>query len=242
MPYAIHSPRTARAGHWKGWSLCLTCSGEPIDLRSPGPRRCSSLQKASSRRRSPGPAKASHYRPAFSHPPCAQRVSAATVRHGSRRAMEVHRTRLRRAWPAATSPGLETATTSRSCCVHSVSKWQGKGRLQRAPGSTAQSPPLNTLQCDGTRPRCIRCRDNELPCQYDVPQGVSRAERMRLLKREGTSGRVIELERIVSSLRSGSDFQASNILARLRLGERVEDVANSLAAAPLVLSTPPRYA
>lgn len=79
-------------------------------------------------------------------------------------------------------------------------------------------------------------------CHYDVPEGVSRAERMKLLKRDSMSGRVEELERIVNSLRSSSDLQASTILARLRLGERVEEVAKSLppVTSTLTLTTPPR--
>ncbi|KAI8931522.1 hypothetical protein NX059_011181 [Plenodomus lindquistii] len=55
---------------------------------------------------------------------------------------------------------------------------------------------------------------------------------MKLLKRDSMSGRVEELERIVNFLRSGSDLQASTVLARLRLGERVEEVARSLPVAP----------
>ncbi|KAH9876439.1 hypothetical protein J1614_003570 [Plenodomus biglobosus] len=85
-------------------------------------------------------------------------------------------------------------------------------------------------KCDGLRPRCNRCRDNDVVCQYDVAEGVSRAERMKLLKRDSMSGKVDELERIVNFLRSGSDLQASTVLARLRLGERVEEVAKSLPA------------
>ncbi|CBX99014.1 hypothetical protein LEMA_P082530.1 [Plenodomus lingam JN3] len=90
---------------------------------------------------------------------------------------------------------------------------------------------IGKAKCDGTRPRCNRCRDNEVVCQYDVAEGVSRAERMKLLKRDSMTGRMEELERIVNFLRSGSDLQASTVLARLRLGERVEEVAKSLPAA-----------
>jgi len=65
---------------------------------------------------------------------------------------------------------------------------------------------------------------------------------MKLLKRDNMSGRVEELERIVNFLRSSSDLQASTVLARLRLGERVEEVAKSLPVAPSPLgpSKPPR--
>lgn len=53
---------------------------------------------------------------------------------------------------------------------------------------------------------------------------------MKIIKRDGLSSRLEESERIINALRSGSDDEASNILARLRLGERVEDVASFLQA------------
>jgi hypothetical protein len=51
---------------------------------------------------------------------------------------------------------------------------------------------------------------------------------MRLVKKDNTSNRFEEMERVMNVLRSGSDTEATNILARLRLGERLEDVAGSL--------------
>lgn len=98
-------------------------------------------------------------------------------------------------------------------------------------------------QCDGIRPRCTRCSENDMPCQYDVAEGVSRVERMKLLKRDSMSSRVEEMERIMHALRSESDAQATSILARLRLGERVEDIARSLppTATSSNSSLPARY-
>lgn len=66
---------------------------------------------------------------------------------------------------------------------------------------------------------------------------------MKLLKRDSASGRVEELERVMNALRSGSDIEASTLLARLRLGERVDDIAKTLAPITSTLvSNPPRYA
>ena len=82
-------------------------------------------------------------------------------------------------------------------------------------------------------------------CQYDVAEGVSRAERMKIMKRDSITGELDDLKRIVTSLRSGTDDQAAAILARLRLGEPPEDVAKSLSLvsspAPAA-AQPPRYA
>ncbi|KAJ4983975.1 bZIP transcription factor [Stagonosporopsis vannaccii] len=127
------------------------------------------------------------------------------------------------------------------------------GEQRSAPGSKKRRQAVavacvqcrsGKAKCDGIRPRCTRCRDNDLACQYDVAEGVSRAERMKLLKRESMSSRVEELERVMNVLRSGSDIEASTLLARLRLGERVDDVARSLppTAFMMPVSNPPRYA
>lgn len=99
-------------------------------------------------------------------------------------------------------------------------------------------------QCDGTRPRCNRCKENDLSCQYDVAEGVSRAERMKIMKRDSMTGELDDLKRIVTSLRSGTDDQAAAVLARLRLGEAPEEVAKTLpmTVSPAVSGQPPRYA
>jgi len=96
-------------------------------------------------------------------------------------------------------------------------------------------------KCDGTRPRCNRCKENDLSCQYDVAEGVSRAERMKIMKRDSMTGELDDLKRIVTSLRSGTDDQAAAVLARLRLGEAPEEVAKTLpmTVSPAISGQPP---
>lgn len=67
---------------------------------------------------------------------------------------------------------------------------------------------------------------------------------MKLLKKDTLSRRVEGLERIINFLRSRPDDEATNVLAKLRLGDRVEDVANSLppTASSGALFKSPRYA
>jgi hypothetical protein len=83
-----------------------------------------------------------------------------------------------------------------------------------------------------------------LSCKYDVAEGVSRAERMKLLKRDGMSSRAEEMERVIRALRTVSDDQASVILAKLRIGDRLDDIAKGLPPPTLspVVSKPSRYA
>jgi hypothetical protein len=82
-----------------------------------------------------------------------------------------------------------------------------------------------------------------MPCRFDVAEGVSRAERMKLLKKETMSGRAEEMDRDTKALRTGSDDQASAILARLRIGDRLDEVARGLPPSfSPVVSHPSRYA
>jgi uncharacterized protein (DUF433 family) len=66
---------------------------------------------------------------------------------------------------------------------------------------------------------------------------------MKLLKRDSLSNRIDEMERIINLLRSGSDIEASTVLARLRLGERMEEIAKHLPLAPIPvpIGGTPRY-
>ncbi|CAN9170838.1 unnamed protein product [Alternaria alternata] len=53
---------------------------------------------------------------------------------------------------------------------------------------------------------------------------------------DSKTGELEDLKRIVTLLRSGTDDRAAAILARLRLGEPLEDVAKTLVTAPPVVS------
>jgi hypothetical protein len=66
---------------------------------------------------------------------------------------------------------------------------------------------------------------------------------MKLLKRETMSGRVEEIERLIRALRTGSDDEASALLARLRIGDRLDDIVRELPSlSSTIVSRPPRYA
>jgi hypothetical protein len=60
---------------------------------------------------------------------------------------------------------------------------------------------------------------------------------------ESMSSRTEDMERILNALRSGTDTQSTNVLARLRLGEQVEEVAKTLppVAHSVGMGAPPRY-
>jgi hypothetical protein len=65
------------------------------------------------------------------------------------------------------------------------------------------------------------------------------------MERDSVNGELEDLKRIVTLLRSGTDDQAAAVLARLRLGELSENVAQTLpmtAASRAESGRPLRYA
>ncbi|CAN9426368.1 unnamed protein product, partial [Alternaria alternata] len=85
------------------------------------------------------------------------------------------------------------------------------------------------MKCNSARPTCSRCKTLDVDCQYDVEQGVTRAESFRI-KKDRQITRTADLESLVNLLRSGCDVEASTVLARLRLGDRVDDIVQSSQA------------
>jgi hypothetical protein len=67
---------------------------------------------------------------------------------------------------------------------------------------------------------CLRCRDKGLDCQYDGPEGMSKRQQLY----HSLSERQQELEYatgVLHHLQTSSDQQATESLARLRIGETV---------------------
>ncbi|CAN9443880.1 unnamed protein product [Alternaria alternata] len=85
------------------------------------------------------------------------------------------------------------------------------------------------MKCNSARSTCSRCKTLDVDCQYDVEQGVTRAESFRI-KKDRQITRTADLESLVNLLRSGCDVEASTVLARLRLGDRVDDIVQSSQA------------
>lgn len=84
------------------------------------------------------------------------------------------------------------------------------------------------VKCDGARPSCARCSELGEQCQFDVPEGVSRAGRMKLLKKESLST-AEEMERIIHALRTTPDDQATALLAQLRMGTRLDQILKDVS-------------
>ncbi|PSN73817.1 hypothetical protein BS50DRAFT_627212 [Corynespora cassiicola Philippines] len=70
-------------------------------------------------------------------------------------------------------------------------------------------------KCDGARPRCLRCRQNQQSCTWDAPAGLTRSQRLRYQK-EARSRKLEDLEQLFDSLTTSSEEEAINTLRKLR--------------------------
>jgi hypothetical protein len=81
-------------------------------------------------------------------------------------------------------------------------------------------------KCSGERPACQFCRRRDLDCQWQTPEGLTRLEGLKRELRSVTS-RTNDLRMLVGGMRTGSDQEATTLLARLRLGDSVEELAHA---------------
>ena len=82
-------------------------------------------------------------------------------------------------------------------------------------------------KCSGTRPACTSCVENRLHCSYDVAEGATRFSDLKRKLRESSS-QTQALGRILAVMREGTDDQASEVFARLRMRDSLRDVLRSL--------------
>lgn len=147
----------------------------------------------------------------------------------------------KRSWPSTSSSNNDIGST----CTN------GEPKTKRSRGSASSSepkadgPPLQVksactrcqhrkARCSGTRPSCKYCTEHELECSYDVAEGSTRTSDLKRKLRE-SSKQAHYLGCVLAALRDGTDFQASQILARLRLGDSLPDLLRLL---PVYSSSP----
>ncbi|KAK0667817.1 hypothetical protein QBC41DRAFT_132651 [Cercophora samala] len=120
------------------------------------------------------------------------------------------------------------------------SSGQPSVNLRPIPAKT-RSPCINCRErrrkCDGKRPICTECLRREESCVYERPEGVTRVD---LLRAENSAliSQVSLLERLVDGLRSSTDQDAALLLARLRLGDTVDQLAHTVTTATDVEPSP----
>lgn len=79
-------------------------------------------------------------------------------------------------------------------------------------------------KCSGQRPVCRFCSDRNLECSWDIGDGLTRTADLKRKLLEAT-GKSDNLDTLVDAMRDGSDEVSTMLLARLRLGASVKDLA-----------------
>lgn len=82
-------------------------------------------------------------------------------------------------------------------------------------------------KCSGQRPICRFCSDRNLECSWDIGDGLTRTADLKRKLQEAT-GRSEDLDTLVDAMRYGTDEVSTMLLARLRLGEPLEDLVTAL--------------
>lgn len=83
-------------------------------------------------------------------------------------------------------------------------------------------------KCNGKHPSCARCQAGGVQCVYDVTsEGITKMQDLQQ-KLESKSQDLIRAMTIINVMQQGSDQDATEILARLRLGDPLQKVADAL--------------
>lgn len=82
-------------------------------------------------------------------------------------------------------------------------------------------------KCSGQRPVCRFCSDRNLECSWEIGDGLTRTADLKRKLLEAT-GRSDNLDTLVDAMRDGTDEVSTMLLARLRLGATVKDLASGI--------------
>lgn len=110
---------------------------------------------------------------------------------------------------------------------------EGKGKVAKYKDQNPQVRSACTrcqhrkAKCTGTRPACAYCVERQLECTYDVAEGETRTNDLKRRLRDSEI-KAQAFGRILAVMREGNIYQATEVLARLRMGETPRDVLQSL--------------
>lgn len=110
---------------------------------------------------------------------------------------------------------------------------EGKGKVSKGKDQVLQVRSACTrcqhrkAKCTGTRPACAYCVERQLECTYNVAEGETRTNDLKRRLKDAEI-KVQAFGRILAVMREGNIYQATEVLARLRMGETPRDVLQSL--------------
>lgn len=83
------------------------------------------------------------------------------------------------------------------------------------------------IKCSGERPTCRSCTSCDVECRWQVPAGLTRTQGLKQ-ELQSVMNQLNDSETLVGRMQRGSDEEATLLLARLRLGDSVEELAHDV--------------
>jgi hypothetical protein len=119
---------------------------------------------------------------------------------------------------------------------HHLDRSDADTSLDPAGSSRKRSEPVKSAcgqcqrrktKCSGQRPTCRFCSDRGLDCSWDIGDGLTRNADLRQRLAEANSYSV-DINMLVYDMRTNTDAVATTLLAKLRLGDSIEDLATGI--------------
>ena len=96
------------------------------------------------------------------------------------------------------------------------------------------SGPANRFQCDGGRPECSTCRERGTACEYDTHAAETHAQALKRKFNELQSQQSV-YESIYALLQSRPQYEADEILQRIRTGADAEAILRHVSCGDLLV-------
>ena len=82
-------------------------------------------------------------------------------------------------------------------------------------------------KCSGERPVCEFCRERSLECSWEIGDGLTRNADLRQRLADANE-HAIDINMLVHDMRTNTDAVATTLLAKLRLGDSIQDLATGI--------------
>jgi hypothetical protein len=82
-------------------------------------------------------------------------------------------------------------------------------------------------KCSGQRPVCGFCQDRSLECSWEIGDGLTRNADLRQRLTDANT-HAIDINMLVHDMRTNTDAVATTLLAKLRLGDSIQDLATGI--------------
>lgn len=133
---------------------------------------------------------------------------------------------LDRIWDAH-APEFSSQPVKRKTRSSADTSKQGPSKRKRGPPLQVRSActrcQKRKAKCTGQRPTYQCCLDRNLDCVYEIEDGWTRTEDLKKKLLE-SRGKTKDFHELFEMLRNSTDHEATTMLARLRLGDTMEDL------------------